>query len=363
MTTDLHLRGVVLPGETARDVFVRSGTLSFDSDGDAETVFSDGYLVPGLVDAHAHLPFNSPAAKGASTEERARASALLHLDTGVLVIRDPGAPTPPALDTDPDLPRILTAGRFLAAPGRMFPEHGQIELTDTEIAEAAEGQLELSGSWVKLIGDFPVRDEGFQTSFLPETIAEVCRRVHALGGRVAIHAVHRSTIQDAIDAGVDSIEHGLMASADQLDEMAKRGIALTPTMVSTGAWLPGVLHQMGAPPEKVAEVADAVEHHPAAVRTAMEAGVTLLAGTDAGLVSHGLVPEEIRRLMGTGMNPREALGAGSWTARSFLGLAGTDEGAPADIVGYARNPLEDPAVLDEPAVIILDGRLKFLRES
>jgi imidazolonepropionase-like amidohydrolase len=90
---------------------------------------------------------------------------------------------------------------------------------------------------------------------------------------------------------------------------------------------------------------------------AVEAGLPVLAGTDAGLVPHGLVATEVALLVQAGIDPLVALGAASWTARSWLGLPGIEDGAPADLVAYRDDPRTDPAVLTEPTVVVLDGRI------
>jgi len=351
----LHVRGAVLPDGTERDLFIRDHTFTFEPAGDATTILEHGYLIPGLVDVHSHLPFNSPAPSGASWDDAARGSAKLELDSGVLALRDPGGPTPVGFGPSIGLPRTFTAGRFLAAEGHMFPEHGQIDVTDGRLADAAEEQWRDSGGWVKVIGDFPLPGRGFDLAFQPEALAEVARRVHGLGGRVAIHAIAAETIEAAIEAGFDSIEHGLMLRPDQAERMASRGIALTPTLISTPAWLPGFLQQLDAPDEEVRRTADAVGRHAATVRGAWEAGVTLLAGTDAGVVAHGLVHREVGLLSAAGIPIEQALAAASWRAREFLGLPAIQEGAPADLVAFDRNPLEDPGTLASPRLIVLDG--------
>jgi imidazolonepropionase-like amidohydrolase len=96
------------------------------------------------------------------------------------------------------------------------------------------------------------------------------------------------------------------------------------------------------------------------VRAADEAGVTVLAGTDSlgGEGSaHGRVAEEVRRLAHAGMPAEAALGAGSWTARRWLGLPGLEEGASADMLAFSTDPRRDLAVLDKPLRIMLCGRI------
>jgi imidazolonepropionase-like amidohydrolase len=70
-----------------------------------------------------------------------------------------------------------------------------------------------------------------------------------------------------------------------------------------------------------------------------------------------MIRHEIELLLSAGLEPQVALGAASWIARTWLGLPLIEEGAPADLVAFREDPREDPAVLFDPALVILDGRL------
>src|SRR5579884_3447017 len=104
----LHLRAVVLPEGVEQDLFVVGGRFTFRPPDEASTVLAGGYLIPGLVDAHAHLGLASPV-PGAPPEERARASARTHLEAGVLAVREPGGPDCASAGIGPHegLPRIF----------------------------------------------------------------------------------------------------------------------------------------------------------------------------------------------------------------------------------------------------------------
>ena len=99
----------------------------------------------------------------------------------------------------------------------------------------------------------------------------------------------------------------------------------------------------------------AVKNQANIVRKAFEAGVTVLAGTDAGMVDHGIVAQEIVNFLQAGVAPEAALGAGSWTARHYLRYKGIAEGAHADLVVFDKNPMVYPEVLKKPVFIMLDG--------
>jgi imidazolonepropionase-like amidohydrolase len=134
---------------------------------------------------------------------------------------------------------------------------------------------------------------------------------------------------------------------DLPDWMAPRGIALTPT-------LSGFLAIRDRPDDDRKKwIVGGKERHGSLVAAAAEAGVRVLAGTDS--VPHGRVGDEIRALANTGMRPHDALGAGSWEARKYLGLQGLEPGAPADAVVYAEDPRQNLDALEHPEAVVLRG--------
>ena len=138
-----------------------------------------------------------------------------------------------------------------------------------------------------------------------------------------------------------------------LSQMAAQGTALTPTLLVLTSSLPRVLARPDGP--RKSWFVDGASVHGRLAATAVEAGVTLLAGTDSR--PHGRVADEVRALAATGMSPHDALAAGSWAARSYLGLDGLTEGAPADVVVYDGDPRSDLALLDVPRTVVLRGRV------
>ncbi len=356
----LHLRATVLPGDVEREVFVTDhGTITFESSGaaDARTVLNGGFLLPGLVDAHAHLAVGPGAPEDLPDAERSRAAARADLDAGVLLVREPGSPNRASTGIGPNdgLPRVQTSGRFLAGVGRYLPGFAQ-EVTDDELPDAALRELAAGTGWVKAIGDWRGDSgEGWVLGFAPDALAVAVRVVHDAGGRFAIHAIGPEAVEAAIAAGPDSIEHATYATDHHFEAMAAAGIAVTPTLNAL-LMARKMTEQRGASPEELARIDEGIAGLPARVRTAHEAGVTLMAGTDAAL-PHGQVWREIVSLAAAGIPNDAALAAGSWAARSFLGLPGIEEGAPADLVAFDRDPRESLEVLATPSVIVLDGRV------
>ena len=105
------------------------------------------------------------------------------------------------------MPRVLSAGRFLATPGDYIAGIAR-EVTDDEAPDAAEEELAAGTGWVKVIGDSMGAAPRLTRTFATETLHELAARVHGLGGRIAIHCMDADVIDDAIEAGFDSLEHG-----------------------------------------------------------------------------------------------------------------------------------------------------------
>ncbi|MDQ3733812.1 MAG: amidohydrolase, partial [Actinomycetota bacterium] len=159
MGAALHLRGVVLPADESREIWIRDGLITFEPVRDAETVASNCWLVPGLVDAHNHIGMDP---SGAVTDVDAqRDQALADRNAGALLIRDCGVPVDTRhLDDHHDLPRIIRAGRHLAPYRRYLPGVG-MELDDpAELPGAVVDQARRSDGWVKLVGDWIEREVG-----------------------------------------------------------------------------------------------------------------------------------------------------------------------------------------------------------
>jgi imidazolonepropionase-like amidohydrolase len=352
----LHLRGVVLPEGVVRDVFVVDGRITFIPAEDARPVFDGGYLVPGLVDAHAHLSLFSPAGDGASPSERVRASARAQLDAGVLAVREPGSPDYASQEIGPavGLPWTVTGGHLLAAPGRYFPGLGR-EVDPDDLPAAAAEEVAASGAWCKVIADFLAPGGVITPAFPAGALEEAARVVHAAGGKITAHATCAEAIDAVLAAGFDAIEHGTLMRPDQVDRLVAAGAAWVPTLM-IGPGILDAVRGFGGDDTTVEQMRRSLAGQGEVVRAAAGRGVPVLAGTDAGMGPHGQVATEIGMLLRVGLSPGTALGAGSWEARRYLGLPGIEEGAPADLVGYRDDPRQDVEELRRPVVILLRGQ-------
>jgi imidazolonepropionase-like amidohydrolase len=172
---------------------------------------------------------------------------------------------------------------------------------------------------------------------------------HALGGR---------GLDIAIEAGVNSIEHGSYLDEDprHLEQMAARGIFFVPTLLVYE-------YHRKSPQPHVRERAEAlVEHHVLSIRRALALGVKVVAGTDAGGHGHPANAGELDCLVRAGMTPMQALQAATGWAAECLGqeadLGTVEAGKLADLVVVAGDPLADIKILRDAkriALVIKDG--------
>ena len=355
----LHVRGVVLPDDTERDIYLVGDRVTFEPVSGAETIADSGFVLPGLVDAHCHIGI-APGEQPATSLDQVREFATIDRDAGVLALRDAGSPFPyPELDDDPDMPRLARAGRHLAPPKKHL-RGIPLEVTADEVIEAAVQQAKAGNGWIKLVADWLDRQIADLAPCYDEaTTAAVIAAAHAMGVRVAAHTFSEEAVDTLVRVGVDSVEHGTGLSEDLIDEMARRGTVLVPTMINIQRF------------EEIASRADAkfpgyAQHmrqlhrrFPSVVRAAYEAGVPIRVGTDAGgSIAHGVVADEMLLLHEqAGMAPEDVLAAASWAARDWLGFPGLVEGGLADLVIYPEDPRRDLRVVRAPSRIVLRGRV------
>jgi imidazolonepropionase-like amidohydrolase len=346
----------MLPDGEVRDLFVVDGVVTYEGQPGAESLV-EGWIVPGLVDAHCHVGLGS--AGGVSREE-SEEQALQDRDAGALLLRDCGSPVDTRwIDERDDLPRLVRAGRHLARTRRYLRGYAhEVEPDDLPayvVQEAARGD-----GWVKLVGDWIEREAGdLAPSFPADAFAEAVATAHQHGARVTAHCFGEAVLPILIDAGIDCIEHGTGLSADLVDAMVDRGVALVPTVVQLDHF-PMYAEQAGEKfPTYAAHMRDLHARREQTIMAAYEAGVAIYAGTDAGgVLPHGLVADEVLELARYGIPAEDALGAASWRAREWLGFDGVlGEGSPADFCVYPRDPLADLTVLREPSRIVLRGRV------
>jgi imidazolonepropionase-like amidohydrolase len=355
----LHVRGVVLPDDEVRDLWLVGDRVTTTPVLDATTISDGGFVLPGLVDAHCHIGI-APGSRAITDTDSARQLAAMDRDAGVLAIRDAGSPYPyPELDDDPGVPRLARAGRHVAPVRRYLRDIG-VEVTAPDVAGAVVEQAKAGNGWVKLVGDWIDREVGdLALAWDRDTLAAAVRAAHDAGVRMTAHCFAEESVATLVAAGIDCVEHGTGLSVELIDAMATQGTALVPTMINVETF-EGIA---AAAEERFPAYAAHMRHlqagFPAVVAAAVDAGVPVFVGSDAGGgISHGMAAAEMLMLHEKAGMPIDAvLAAGSWGARAWLGFPGLVDGGLADLVVYDYDPRTDLRVLQAPRHIVLRGRV------
>lgn len=333
--------------------------------------------IPGLVDCHVHLALSG----GADVEQEAKASdpaalrglieahAFRHLQSGVTTVRDLGSPEDAVLHLVKDggldaaqAPRIVAAGAISSPTG-----HGNFlsrwATTPTEYEEAIDAIAGLAVRWVKLFATGGVITTGTvpgATQMEPSLISHVTEAAHRTGLAVAAHAHGRDGIRNAIDAGVDSIEHFSYLTADEAALLAGSRSTLVSTLVATERFVLSDQRET-ATPETLAKILAHAPHERAALELAVGAQLPLAVGTDAGTTfnPHGFgMQERALHLNRAGMDQASVLRAMTVNGSRLLGIGAgyLDVGRPADILCLDADPVEDLGALYKINEVILSGR-------
>ncbi|HEX8498479.1 MAG TPA: amidohydrolase family protein [Actinomycetales bacterium] len=355
-TPALHLPGPVLlgPDEVAGPAWVVGGRLTLTSPTGTPTTTVRGWVLPGLVDAHCHVGLDRHGAVDADTS---RAQALADRDSGVLLLRDAGSPADTRwVDDDPQLPRIVRAGRHIARTRRYLRNYAH-EIEPDQLPAVVAQEARRGDGWVKIVGDWIDRDTGDLGPCWPlDALTAAMDAAHAEGARVTAHCFGADALPDLLASGIDGVEHATGLDDGTIALAADRQVAVVPTLVNI-ATFPGIAQAGEAKfPRYATTMRDLHARRYDTVRAAHEAGVPVYVGTDAGgSLPHGLVAQEVAELVRAGLPATTALDAACWGARRWLGRPALHEGADADLVVYPTDPREDVGVLAHPTAVVLRG--------
>jgi imidazolonepropionase-like amidohydrolase len=318
--------------------------------GDPE-VLPGRFALPGLVDSHCHLTVGMGEKALVPLGEGAARTMLDELgQAGVRAVRDVGGDRSITLklaaNPEDGKPLILAAGRFVAPEGSYFP--GLYEPVPAEqLVAAVEAELDAGATWIKLVADFPpvgpegpIRGSAMTPNYEIDAVEEMIAAVHARGARVAAHT-QTALVSELIRVGIDSVEHGEVITAEDLEVLGARGGGWTPTLTAYGPPDPK------ATPEQAERRRRRVEHMTAMLPLARQYGVHVLTGSDV----FGTVAGEVDQLVKHGLSVTQALEAATTSATEFLGLTGSE-----DLVTYDVDPREHPEVLAAPAAVVLRGQ-------
>jgi imidazolonepropionase-like amidohydrolase len=338
----------------------------------------DATLLPGLIDAHVHLVWSASAEPHEVVERESRALTVLrcaaniglHLRAGVTTVRDVGATDGLSVDVARAVelgvisgPRVVAAGRAIAMTGG----HGWFIGREADGAEAVRRatreELKAGATCIKLMASGGVYGHSEEPGSPQLTVEEMkagVEEAHKAGRRVAAHAYSAEAINNALDAGVDSIEHGSFIDRTTAERMREQGTYLVPTL-SVYQAMSDKGPELGAPEYVRRKTAEVLEASREAFRLAHKVGVPIAAGTDCGAPGHphGTLPEELRLMVEADAVPAEALRYGTSAAADLLGLAeevGTLEpGKRADLLAVGGDPLRDIRALRNVWLVLRDG--------
>lgn len=328
-----------------------------EAEGRADDTLGEGaWALPGLVDAHSHIPkaaLDMEPTDDLGAEARAREA----LAAGVMLLLDKGWMDDTAVRlaermAPDERPDIEAAVRLLSREGGYLPGVA-LELDDATLDDVVADQARRGSGWVKLVGDWPRKGIGPQPNFTEDQMRRAVRRAGADGARVAIHTMARDVPSMAVRAGVQSIEHGLFLTGEDLELLAARG----------GMWVPTILRvehtvaQLGAESSGGRLLLEGLDNVRRLLGMAVEAGTFVLAGTDL-VGTPAQVAAEALKLEEYGLGAKEAVDAVSVSGLSATGRpTGFEPGSPANAVFFPVDPYEEPGVLAHPAQVLRHGRL------
>jgi len=337
-------------------------------------------LLPGLIDCHVHLCFDGSAdfarearemTSDAAAAVKCVRNAARTLECGVTTVRDLGGRNDAVIQVARAVegglvpgPRILAAGRALTITGGHGHNVGFAREVDGphEVRKAVREEIRAGATAIKLIATGGVLTPGIAhdfTAFTQEELEAAVDEAHAWGRVVGAHAIGAEGIARAVRAGVDSIEHGSMLTAEGARLMKERGTSHVPTLSA----IRGIVEHPDEVPAYALEKATALaEISREAFRRSIRAGVPIACGTDAGTPfnPHGNTPNEIVRMVGWGLAPLRAVQAATANAAALLRLPDVGrvaEGAAADLVLYDANPLEEIEAVLKPATVMKSGEV------
>jgi imidazolonepropionase-like amidohydrolase len=352
----------------------------------------DATLLPGLIDAHTHLTteMQKDFYRGFHTEmfrfsteqaHYAAVYALRTLEAGFTTVRDVGASefvdvglrNAIAANIVPG-PRMLTAVHAIGStgghcdagpfpPDRVVPPGVAQGVCNgpEECRAAVRHQLKYGADVIKICASGGVLSEADPVDVPQLTAAElsaIVSEAKAWKRKVAAHAHGDLAARLAVEAGVDSIEHGSFLSEDTLRRMKAKGTYLVPTRLAVYT----VNQQASSfPPAIAAKARAAWQAHEKMFRAALKIGVPIAFGTDSGVSAHGLNATELVLLTELGMTPAAALLSATRDAARLLGVdaeVGTlAPGKLADVVAVKGNVLANIASAQRPIFVMKHGKV------
>lgn len=332
-------------------------------------------LMPGIIDCHVHLcldgsadPFLSlPQTPDPLLALKAYQSAYLTLLAGVTTVRDMGAKNGVVTHLRNAInsgiltgPRILSSGQCICMTGGHGWSMGREADGPDDVRKAVREQLKTGVDNVKFMATGGVLTPGVDPGSSQLSYAEMkagIEEAHNAGRITGAHAQGTGGIKNAINAGIDTIEHGVFLDDEAIQMMLNHKVVFVPTIAAPYHIILGLNQGI---PASVAEKAKSVDgSHLKSAQKAFAAGVTIAMGTDAGTPfnMHGANAKELELLIGVGLSPMQAIvaatGIASRTLRLENKIGSIEKGKIADLLAVTGNPLTDITLLQDKTRLVV----------
>jgi imidazolonepropionase-like amidohydrolase len=358
----------------------------------------DATLSPGFMDGHTHLTldfsgnFNERRLKELDlnvSEQAIKATtyARATIEAGFTTVRDLGSRfvgSPERVDVALRNsinkgvivgPRMLVATKGIGATGGHFdPTSGFRDLFGRE-PDASDGIADGPDAIRKAVrfavkngadvikgavsgGVLSLADEVDTPQLTPAEMAALVDESHRLRRKVAVHCHGDQAAREAIEAGVDSIEHGSFMKPETLTLMKNKGTYLTPTLMAT-EWIMSKLDNY--PPALQAKAKAAAAARSEMFRNAVKMGIKVSFGTDAAVFPHGQNAKEFKLMVDLGMQPIDALKSATGNDAELFGIAqktGTlEKGKLADVIAMPGDPTADITATERVSFVMKEGKI------
>jgi len=361
-------------------------------EGDTVIDLKTSTVMPGLMDMHVHLSSQHGGPQTylerfslneADYALRAANYAKITLDSGFTTVRNLGDGYNETVALRNAIskgyatgPRIYTVAKSIATTGgHADPSNGLSHLLrpdvgpkqgvvngEAEAREAVRTRYQDGADLIKITatgGVLSVAKSGQNPQFMADELEAIVETAKDYGMTVAVHAHGKEGMKRAIEAGVDSIEHGTYMDDEIRTLMKKHGTYYVPTIlagkfVADKAKIDGFFPELVRP--KAAAIGPLIQN---TFEQAHKAGVKIAFGTDSGVSAHGDNAQEFSLMVEAGMKPADALLSATVNSANLLGISdilGTlEEGKLADIVAVQGNPLDDISLMESVSFVMKDG--------